>query len=120
GDGEPRVEGERGRQRPAANDSILNVTGIASKLSPFAEWQVVHRVAVELAGDIRDASPVVGLGVVRILVEERKAGLARSPGKSLFVAEGPEVTEATRLALGPGVVGAELQALPRPLLGGDL
>src|SRR5262249_12685596 len=118
--GEAGVHGEIRGYRPAADDLIDNVAYATAKHLAFAERQVINHVAIEQAGHIGNASPVITPWVVGVLEEEGEPRLAGGSGKRLFVAERTKVAKAGVHTLRPGVVGAELQIVPRPLLHSDL
>ena len=108
------------RDAPSADHSIDHRVRASAKAAAFSKGQVIHQIPIEKTGGIGDTAPIVAFGVVGILEEETKAGLADTSGKRFLIAERAEVTQAVAHALGPGIVRAELQTLPSTLLYRDL
>src|ERR1043166_2055792 len=119
-EGKAGVHREIGSDAPAADNGVGNAFSAAAKHAAFAEGQIIRQVTVEEAGDVRDAAPVVTFRVIGVLEEEAEASLAHASWQRFFITERPEVAEAVRHALGPGVVGLESQSLPRALRHGHL
>src|SRR5882724_9300924 len=114
------MQGKVRRDAPPANHRIDHRIRASAKHAAFSKGQVIHQVPIEETGGIGDAASIVAFCVVGILEEEPEAGLTRSPGKRFLVAERAEVAQAVAHALGPGIVRAELQTLPRALFQADL
>src|SRR5438270_2227335 len=105
---------------PAANHRIHHRIHASAKHAAFSKGQVIQQVPIEQAGGIGDAASIISFCVVSILEEEPEAGLAGGPGKCFLVAERAKVAQAVAHTLGPRIVRAELQTLPRTLLHADL
>src|SRR5579864_346921 len=114
------MQGKVRSDAPSADHRIHYWIHASAKHAAFSKGQVIQHVSIEETSGIGDAAPVVAFCVVGILEEEPEAGLAGGPGKLFLVAERAEVPQAVAHALGPGIVRAELQALPRTLLHANL
>ncbi len=64
------------RDAPSADHRIDHRVRASAKPAAFSKGQVIHQIPIEETGGIGDAAPIVAFGVVGILEEEPKAGLA--------------------------------------------